>query len=71
MCATSAVSDHFNKYIFPNNPIQSMDYTTLALLREILTKLEALDKKLDQQNCSDPEKTKFLAELDERLARLT
>lgn len=62
MCAASVISsceatqpDWFN----PSGPMP--DAETQRLLRKVLLRLDAVDKRLGDIECKDPEKVKFAA----------
>lgn len=66
MCATSAVMD-YGRF---NIPQEQWTRPAFDEFKEILRRLEALDEKLDQPDCEDPEKAKWMAEVEERLKKL-
>jgi len=68
MCATSAVSDYYLRQwpnTFPNTPsvIQVADEETKAMLRRALELLDKVDKRLNDIECMDEQKSAFLAKL--------
>ena len=65
MCAVSAVYDYFG-----TKPISIWDRPTFDEFKEILERLEKIDKKLDQPECEDPAKAAWMREVEERLAAL-
>lgn len=56
MCAVSMIS----QYQWPT-PVRSMDDDTKRLLREVVQRLDQIDKRLNDRDCFDEEKKKFLA----------
>jgi hypothetical protein len=66
MCAASMVIDYGRQYIHMN------DWTipTYNEFTEILRRVNELDKKLNQPECHDPEKAKWMKEVEERLSTL-
>lgn len=62
MCSVSVISDYFGK-----QPITMWDRPTFNEYKEILDRLEKLDKKLDQPDCVDPAKEAWMREVENRL----
>ena len=60
MCVVSMVHDYFNR----NTQFPQWDWATYAQLKEVLDKLNDLDKRLKQLECTDPSKQKWLADLE-------
>jgi len=80
MCAVSMISDVYGRQQ-PSNPItwpwpqtlpQTLPWTDDALkdLREILKKVDALDKKLGLAECEDPKKAEWMKSIEDRLKKL-
>lgn len=68
MCASSVVSDYYMKQwpnSFPSTPnvIQVADEETKRLLREVMKKLDEIDKRLGDVECMDEKKAQWLKEL--------
>lgn len=63
MCASSVVSDYYGRtqpgWFSPSGP--APDAETQRLLREVMLRLDAVDKRLGDIECKDPEKAKFAA----------
>jgi len=68
MCAVSAVSDYYmqpRSPFWPNytppstTPVPVIDEETKAILREIVKKLDEVDKKLGDRECMDAKKEEF------------
>lgn len=66
MCAVSATMDYFRTTV----PVQQWTRPAFDEAKEILRRLEELDKKLDQADCHDPAKAAWMREVEERLQRL-
>jgi hypothetical protein len=66
MCAVSVVLDYGRENIPP------YQWTRPAFdeFKEVIRRLEALDEKLDQPDCEDPEKAKWMEEVERRLKAL-
>lgn len=65
MCMVSAVMD-YGKQI----PQHQWTLGTFADYQEVLRRLEALDKKLDQPDCHGPAKALWMKEVEARLSAL-
>ena len=72
MCVLSMVHDYYrDKGDFFYNPYTgNWDYEAIALLKQAIDILEKLDKKLGDKECKDPEKTKWLQEMEEIVKKL-
>jgi hypothetical protein len=66
MCTVSAIMDYGQYRI----PLQQWTPDSWADFKEIIRRLDALDKKLDQPDCVDPAKQRWMQEVEERLRRL-
>lgn len=70
MCVVSYVSDYYTQpNRFPTSPFQA-DPEAAKLLRQAIEILERIDKRLNDRECNDPAKAKFLKALDEYAAGL-
>ena len=65
MCMVSAVTGYGQTI-----PYERWDNRSFDLLREILEKVEELDKRLDQPDCEDPAKSAWMEEVERRLKTL-
>ena len=67
MCVVSAITQSI-----PNNwgSPQNWPAQTVIDVDQILKKLDAIDKKLGAPECTDPNKDKFLADLERRVKAL-
>jgi D-alanyl-D-alanine dipeptidase len=66
MCYVSAVMDYGRTRVDPNAwTRQSFDE-----FKQIIDRLDALDKKLDQPDCHDPAKAQWMELIEQRLRRL-
>lgn len=65
MCAVSAVHD----YMRTNIPVNVWQQTPSLFneYQEIIRRLDALDKKLDQKDCPDPQKAAWMAEVSKMI----
>lgn len=68
MCASSVVSDYYMKQwpnSFPATPnvLTVADPETKRLLKEVMDRLDKIDKRLGDVECMDAEKAKWLAAL--------
>lgn len=66
MCAVSAVSDYYMKIpnvlgpnTWPPQP-KDMDDETKKMLREVIRRLDEIDKRLGDRECMDDKKQEFL-----------
>jgi hypothetical protein len=66
MCIVSAVMDYGRERI----PVQQWTPETFGQFQQILIELQKLDAKLSQPDCEDPEKAKWMREVEGRLAKL-
>lgn len=64
MCCVSVVSEYFDQIN------QWTPTTTYFEYQEILKRLEALDKRLSQRDCVDPNKQVWQRQIEERLLAL-
>lgn len=57
MCAVSAISNYYNPW-----PMQKLteDPETKKMLLDVIRRLDELDKRLNDKECMDDEKQKFL-----------
>ena len=80
MCAVSMVNDHYN-HLATNVPQPwlwnqalppSLPWTNESFsdLKDILKRLEQLDKKLGLANCEDPKKARWMKAVEKRLKQL-
>lgn len=65
MCMVSAISNYGQQI-----PRQQWTQNTFYDFTEILKRVEALDKKLDQPDCHDPAKAAWMREVEARLRKL-
>lgn len=69
MCAVSAMFDYAQRN-WPVNPPQTQlvpvvwDNEAVKLFKEIIDRLDKLDKKMGDKDCVDPAKATFMAGLD-------
>lgn len=69
MCSVSAVSDYFAQpggvfqQRFPNAPNPTADPEVARLLREVVERLDKIDKRLGDVECKDEVKAAFLKEI--------
>jgi hypothetical protein len=80
MCAVSMIYDYYRQPTLPvPQPVPWPVHVPVTLpwtpdafadLKEILKRLDALDKKLGLEHCEDPKKAEWMAEIEERLKRL-
>jgi len=79
MCAVSMVYDRFGTggpnpppYVWPQTLPSTLPWTpdAFAELKEIIKRLDALDKKLGLAECEDPKKAKWMATIEKRLKKL-
>lgn len=68
MCMVSMVTQGFPQQ-YPDWQ-QTTPLSTLVELKEILKRLDAIDKKLEAKDCADEKKAKFFDDLDGRIAAL-
>lgn len=66
MCAVSAMMDYGRTHI----AVDQWDRPTFNEFKEVIARLEALDKKLDQPHCDDPAKSVWMQQIEARLRRL-
>lgn len=70
MCVVSMIAEQYPRQ-FPNWPINTLPLQEAIDLKEILRRLDALDKKLGAINCpEDAPKREFFEALDNRIAEL-
>ena len=80
MCAVSMISDHYNQpyqnpmpaVLWPAAVPPTLPWTpdSFADLKEILKRLDALDKKLGLAHCDDPKKAKWMKAIEKRLKKI-
>lgn len=68
MCSVSAISDYYTRQwpnSFPSTPdvLTVADPETKRLLKEVMDRLDKIDKRLGDVECMDAEKAKWLAQL--------
>lgn len=66
MCTCSVIADYGRTRV----PMDAWTRPVWNDFQEILKRLEALDKKLDQPDCEDPAKAAWMRTVEERLASL-
>ena len=65
MCVVSAIMDAGS-----NVPYYQWTPSTFSDFQEIIKRLDALDKKLGQPECHDPNKAKWMKKVEGRLKKL-
>ena len=84
MCAVSMITDHYGQYDYwrsppPPSPIPwpiglpttlPWDRAALDDLKDIIKRLDALDKKLGLAECEDPKKAEWMKGIEDRLKAL-
>jgi tetrahydromethanopterin S-methyltransferase subunit G len=65
MCAVSAVYDAMKTV-----PLEQWTWPTFNEMKEILDKLNEIDRKLGQPDCEDPSKADILKTIEDRLRKL-
>lgn len=65
MCAVSVVFDYYR-----NTPITYWNQTNYGEFREIIQRLDKLDKALGERECHDPAKAEWTKRVEDRLAAL-
>ena len=66
MCAVSVILDYMSKEV----PIWSWTRPVYDDFRQIIKRLEELDRNLDQPDCVDPQKQEILERIERRLDML-
>jgi hypothetical protein len=66
MCVVSMVHDYMRENVQP----QSWTYESFNEFKKLLELLDRLDNLLGQPDCVDPEKTKYMEEIEARLKKL-
>lgn len=66
MCAVSEVHD----YMARNVPLDAWTRPVFNEFQEVIGRLDALDKKLGQPDCHDPEKAAWMEEVERRLQKI-
>lgn len=66
MCSVSAIMDYGRTRV----PMEQWTRPAFNEFKEVIERLEALDKKLDQPHCEDAAKAEWMREVEERLRRL-
>lgn len=61
MCAVSMMYDYMQRNVPPISPYWTQP--NLSDFKEIIRRLDNLDRKLDQKDCVDPDKAKYLADV--------
>ena len=77
MCVVSNAYDYYSQPTYVPFPWPTAAPTTLPWtrgsfgdLKEILVKLDALDKKLGLEHCEDPKKAEWMKSIEKRLQSL-
>ena len=79
MCAVSMVSDFYNQRPVMPTPVpwpSGIPYTlpwtpeALSYLKDILKRLDDLDKKLGLAHCEDPKKALWMKSIEKRVAKM-
>jgi hypothetical protein len=79
MCAVSMISEHYydwetarKPFVWPPTLPPRLPWTPEAFadLKEILRRLDELDKKLGLEHCEDPKKAEWMQQIEERLRLL-
>lgn len=65
MCMVSVISNYGQTV-----PVHQWTPSSFYDFQEVIRRLEALDKKLDQPHCEDPAKAAWMREVEERLKKL-
>ena len=77
MCAVSLVSDHYGQH--PTQPFQwppvlpqTLPWTPEVFneLKEVMRRLDEIDKKLGLQHCEDPKKAEWMKSIEKRLKKV-
>lgn len=63
MCAVSAIHDYYRT----NVPIDQWTVSRFNEYKDIVRRLDELDKKLSQPDCDDPAKAAWMREVEARL----
>lgn len=66
MCAVSAVTDYYNQTWpnrFPTYPVEAFPPDIKKELADIIRRLDSIDKRLGDIECSDPTKQQLLDQL--------
>jgi hypothetical protein len=67
MCSVSAVSEYYQRDWMQRNPTTLLpwqsDPVVQQLLREVITRLDQIDKRLGDIECNEPAKEAFLKDL--------
>jgi len=66
MCAVSGILDYGRQ----NIPLTNWTRDTFAEYKEIIRRLEELDRKMGEPNCERPGKRAWMKKVEERLAKL-
>lgn len=66
MCSVSATYDYFRE----NVQVKQWTPETWIQFQQIIERLDKLDALLNQKDCFDPEKAKWINEVEERLKKL-
>lgn len=66
MCSVSATYDYFRQ----NVPLDQWTRPVYNDFQEVIRRLDALDKKLDQEDCHDPAKAEWMRAVERRLDAL-
>ncbi len=69
MCSVSAVSDYYMRQWPINNPqtpnvMKVVDDETKQMIRDVMKRLDQIDKRLGDVECLDAQKAKWLEELN-------
>ena len=66
MCAVSVILGYMDQQV----SLESWTRPVYDDFRQIIQQLEELDRKLNQPDCTDPQKKKILKRIEEQLDRL-
>jgi len=66
MCAVSSIVGYMQDFV----PPYQWTRPGFERLKDIIRRLEVLDTELGQHDCIDPEKEKYLKEIEDRLQAL-
>ena len=66
MCAVSVILSYMDNHV----SLESWTRPVYDDFQQIIRQLEELDRKLDQPDCTDPQKKKILKRIEKRLDKL-